>query len=432
MRLLAISYVLPPNLYPQAIQVGRLLYNMSAHIVAVCGRVHAQASGLDCYPDFDQRLAFRLEVPFVPRLTGLAHRIAYYTDPFYAKAPDEFRGWVPKAERAILQFLAASAFAPDALVSFGQPMSDHLLGIRLKRRLKLPLIAHFSDPWSDNPFRRQSPLTRAINRRLEAQVVEQADRIIFTSAETLDLVMDKYPPAWRDKARILPHGYEPHLYEGASSIAADGPLRLRHIGSFYGPRTPLPLFGGLRALQERVPDALETVSVELVGDVPGRFLRSRDYRGLRAGLIKITPNVEYTRSLRMMTTADLLLVIDAPADTSVFLPSKLVDYIGAGQPILGIVPPGTSATLVQRLGGEVVNPLDTLGVAEALQRAIDFCSERRARHLRGSWGDAVVRQEYLAQRVATNLADIVSATLRGDRDAGAVPEPRGLRAGIRS
>jgi hypothetical protein len=66
--------------------------------------------------------------------------------------------------------------------------------------------------------------------------------------------------------------------------------------------------------------------------------------------------VDYKTSLALMESADLLLVIDAPFDQSVFLPSKLVDYIGAQRPIFAITPPGTSAKLVSDLGGMVAHP----------------------------------------------------------------------------
>lgn len=85
---------------------------------------------------------------------------------------------------------------------FGQPRSDHLLGLHLKQRLRLPWLAHFSDPWTDTPFRRQGPFCRPVN---------DADRVIFTSAETLELVMRKYPAGRYAKACVLPHAYEPRL-----------------------------------------------------------------------------------------------------------------------------------------------------------------------------------------------------------------------------
>jgi hypothetical protein len=60
-------------------------------------------------------------------------------------------------------------------------------------------------------------------------------------------------------------------------------------------------------------------------------------------------------------------VIDAPADTSVFLPSKLVDYLAFNKPILGITPPtGASADLLRRLGSRLAGPDDETGVVAAL------------------------------------------------------------------
>jgi hypothetical protein len=50
-----------------------------------------------------------------------------------------------------------------------------------------------------------------------------------------------------------------------------------------------------------------------------------------------------------MKTADLLTVIDVPAKKNLFLPSNLVDYVGAGRPILGIKPPGTPQKIMNKL-----------------------------------------------------------------------------------
>lgn len=407
MDLLAVSYMLPPNLYPQAIQVGRMLYNLPARIGVVCGQVHQFASGLDCYPDFEARLSYRLEVPFTPRLSGLAHRLAVYGIPLYARAPDEFRSWVPRAEKAVLDHFAKNPDRPQALLTFGEPMSDHLLGLRLKQKLSLPWVAHFSDPWSDNPFRRRFPLSNFLNRRYEAQVVRHADRVIFTSQETLDLVMRKYPVEWRAKARILPHGFEQALY-GERQREGDGSIVLRYLGNFYGNRSPLPLFKALAVLHRESPSLLAGVRVELVGHVPPRMFINTAYKSLPAGLVRTVPTVSYRQSLRLMADADLLLVIDAPEDVSVFLPSKLVDYLGANVPILGIVPPGASAKLITQMGGEVANPRELPAVVHALRQSIEACRQAHAEQRTAAWGNAAVRQQYCADTVAERLHSIIS------------------------
>ena len=199
MRALAVSYVLPPSLYPQAIQVGRLLAHCSMEIGAVCGTTTGRPD-LDYDFGLDKALAFRLEVSFLPKLSGLAHQVARRFVPFYARVPDEFRSWVPLAEIAIRAHLERTGFAPDVLATFGEPMSDHLVGLRLKTQMGLRWIAHFSDPWVDNPFRRREFLARRVNARLESSVISEADRVIFTSKETLDLVMHKYPPGVADQS----------------------------------------------------------------------------------------------------------------------------------------------------------------------------------------------------------------------------------------
>ena len=407
MDLLAVSFMLPPNLYPQAIQVGRLLHNLPARIGVVCGQVHQFASGLDCYPDFESRLSYRLEVPFTPRLSGWVHRLAVYGVPFYARSPDELKSWVPDAEKAVLDHLAKNPDRPQALLTFGEPMSDHLLGLRLKQKLALPWVAHFSDPWSDNPFRRRFPLANFLNRRYETQVVHHADRVIFTSQETLDLVMRKYPDAWRAKARVLPHGFEPALY-GERQQEGDGSIVLRYLGNFYGNRSPLPLFKALAILNRERTSLLEGVRVELVGHVPARMFMNSAYKSLPAGLVQTVSTVPYQQSLRLMADADLLLVIDAPEDVSVFLPSKLVDYLGAGVPILGIVPPGASAKLISQMGGEVANPRDLPAVVDALRRSIAGCRQGQAENRIVPWGNSAVRELYCADILAERLHSIIS------------------------
>jgi len=402
-RLLAISYMLPPALYPQAIQVGRLLARLDRHeIGAVCGRPET-ADGLDSDLGPTRRFAFRLEVPFRPVLSGMALNLARRFVPFYARIPDEFRRWVPRAEQAVAEKLASSGFKPELLLSFGEPMSDHLLGLNLKRRLGLPWVAHFSDPWADNPFRRGQFLANAVNRRLEREVVAAADRLVFTSAETLDLVMAKYPPAWRGKAAVVPHGFEPELYPARR--ARSGDLVVRYLGNFYGHRTPLPLCRTLARIIDKEPSTLAGVRFELVGNLPSRMKLHPAWRCLPEGLVRHVPTVTHARSLALMAESDLLLVIDGPQAFSVFLPSKLVEYLGSGAPIFGIVPPGASAKLIARLGGAVADPRDGEAVAAGLANALE--TARRGRSSVKPWGEENVRAEYRAERVAAQFATLL-------------------------
>ena len=89
--------------------------------------------------------------------------------------------------------------------------------------------------------------------------------------------------------------------------------------------------------------------------------------GLR-NVVTCQDSVPFTESLRIIASADVLVVIDAPSDgVSVFLPSKLVDYLMVDKPILGITPlQGSSADLLRRADCAVVAPDDIPGITEAV------------------------------------------------------------------
>jgi glycosyltransferase involved in cell wall biosynthesis len=408
MRLLAVSYVLPPNLYPQAIQIGRLLYHCKDELGVTCGVMETQASGLDCYPNFSARLSYKIEVPFVAKIKGLLQRLAIYCLPFYGRCPDEYVGWVDLAAQKTLSFLKEHQIKPDRVLTFGEPMSDHLVGRKLRATLGVPWIAHFSDPWADNPFRRYFFLSKWINRRLESSVISEADRVVFTSQETLELVMKKYPASWREKAYVIAHGYQADLYPVLAEQEEVSPLVFRYVGNFYGDRTPAPLFEALAQIQHENPELLSNVHIELVGSIPARMLKTQAYRVLPKTLVKTISTVSYLESLELMAESDLLLIIDAPnRGVSVFLPSKLIDYIGAGKPIIGIVPRGASSTLIQRLGGAAADPSDSAAIRRMLTQAIALCVARRKARVATPWGDPTVREQYLIEKIAQDFFKIV-------------------------
>lgn len=351
MKVIFLSHSFPPQAAPRAVQVARLAKHSRLPIRVLCASVpcpeHAIRENVEvlCYPDRS------------PRLWRLAKRFLYL--------PDSERPWAERLARTVLE--QGLIGRDDVLVTFGQPMSDHLAGLRIKRHLGLPWIAHFSDPWSDNPYLSQNPVSRWRLRRMERQVFSEADRLLFTSRETVDLVMRKYPASWRAKAAILPHAYDPLLYgQVAARRKDDDVLILRYVGNFYGQRNPLELIKALGQLLKTQPGILNGVRIELIGRWVGHELWSPAATGLPAGLLTFRKSVGYAESLRLMCEADALLIIDAPFEHNVFFPSKLVDYLGAGRPILALTPPGTTADIVKAAGGMIALPNSAKSMADGL------------------------------------------------------------------
>lgn len=410
-ELLAVSFAYPPAASPRAVQVARLLKHLEVKTTLVCADYDAK-DRVDptLVSEAEAPLARCLRVPFArtgPR--SLLSRVAYRFDlPVVDKSPDQFTPW-KRAVLAAVGRLSRGGYRPDVLATFGSPMSDHLIGLELRRRLGVPWVAHFSDPWADNPFLGHDPLTRRLNRALESRVLAEADRLVFTSEETVELVAGARAPGVREKARVLPHAFEAEAFEGPAG-RDPGALVVRYLGDFYGRRSPAPLFEALRRLLAAEPAVLEGVRFELVGSKGEGQLEEAGAGALPEGLVVSRPPVKYLESLRLMKSADGLLVVDAPAELSVFLPSKLVDYIGAGRPILGVTPPGTAAALVRRLGGWVADPSDAAGVADALKRFLAFLRARAGRD--AHWGDAETRRGFEAPRVSEKFAGILREVVR--------------------
>jgi glycosyltransferase involved in cell wall biosynthesis len=193
--------------------------------------------------------------------------------------------------------------------------------------------------------------------------------VVFVASETADTVMKKYRAAWRDKVSIVPHGYDPVAI--AAHDRRPGALRLVHTGRFYsGIRTPDALLKGIAALNART--ALSgTLELTFVGPHTDEFRRESAALGLDA-IVRFRDRVPPAEASAIAGDADVLLVIDAPSDgPSMFLPSKLIDYLPLRKPILGITPPvGASASLLRRLGCRVVSPTDVDAIAEAVSALV--------------------------------------------------------------
>jgi hypothetical protein len=354
MKLLAISCHAPPRHSAQAIQVARLLYHLDARVALLHGHGADSGARYDQYPDLFQRVAALPVADPGPPLTGAWHRAALRALPLYGACPDQLGAWRRAACRRALDHIALER--PDVLASFGMPMSDHLVGLALKRRTGLPWLAHFSDPWADNVFHATSALEHRVNLALERRVVAHADQLLFTSERTLALVMGKYPPAWRSRAAVLPHAWD--LEHFATPLAPRAPPQplvphvVRHLGACYGQRSPQPLFAALARIAAREPRRLDGVRFELIGPLAPAFRAAPALKALPPGLLTLRPPVGYREALELARDASALLVIDAPsAGASVFLPSKLIDYIGVRRPVWGITPPGTCADLIAEWTG---------------------------------------------------------------------------------
>jgi glycosyltransferase involved in cell wall biosynthesis len=414
MKLLAVLYCFPPLLVPAAICYLKLMAGLrrlgvDVDIVVIDpASFHAPDPGLidgsldRLVPADLGRVAVRS--PESDFLVRLLKRF----DPVYRLVYPRFepkkREWTGPALR-LLDRMRLDAY--DAVLTCSQPHANHLIGLALKRRTGLPWVAYFSDPWSRNPYARfRSPGVAAFNARLEAEVLDGADHVLFTSDEMLRHTAVDYPdlPA---KSGVLPHAFVPEWYGLETAADARPPgMMLLHTGHFYGPRTPMPLVRALERLNARA--SLDgRLHVACYGGMGADHRAAIEGAGL-GNVIRVHPVIPYLRSLALMGEADCTLLIDAAVEAgseSVFLPSKLVDYLGAGKPVIAVTPPeGASARVTREAGGVVCD----VGDADAIEALLaDLAAGTRPAPL-----DREAVRGYHYEAVAGRLVDVIRDTVK--------------------
>lgn len=400
--LLLISYNFPPLPVPEAFLSVKKLGGLREFAVDVlCLNPYRNQRvdfSLDEYVKNRFRHVIRFDAPrWMDRLYQLP--ILYRLFSGLSRFPDPMRFLNKRATRCAEAMNVADY---EGVVTWSQHHSTHLVGMALKKRHpNLRWIAHFSDPWVDNPYNHLRCVTRFTDARMEREVVEKADRILFTSERTLNLVFRKYPSQWKSKACVIPHAFDSTLYEkGSHTEREPGTILIRHLGNFYGNRSPIHLFKAIQIIMRNDRKILNGVRFEFVGKTDG--LRYVDLKNLPPHLVTFFPAVDYVHSLSLMRAADALLVIDAPAAQSVFLPSKLVDYLGAARPLLGLTPPGTSRDLILKAGGLVASPDSPGEIVKMLMEAITQLKKGRVEP----------SQEYIRVRAQYSV-ESVSELMRG-------------------
>lgn len=369
LKVLFLTYAYPPQKYPRAVQISHLAQylckDFSLKIITSLPK-----------NDGDQSLLIFTPLDNVHYTKNSAiTKIAEDSRGYRIKKailPDLYYFWHFDLYRKTIEII--EKFGADVIVTFGQPMSSHIAGLKLKEKYPyLKWIAHFSDPWVDNLFNDYNLWLRFMNMHYQDAVFNKADKLIFTSQETINLVMHGYLLEVKNKTLCFPHVFNKNFYVSKKKRTEKDFLYLRYLGNFYGSRQPECL---LRALRELPKALLDVIRVELIGSstiIVNDLIKK--YELERAVFTK--PAVSYLDSLSLMQESDLLLIIDAPTKISPFLPSKLIDYIGANRPIFGITPSGTSQKLIEEMGFLTADPNNHEEIAKKLSEMLQNIKNKR-------------------------------------------------------
>lgn len=250
--------------------------------------------------------------------------------------PDDAVVWKRPATQKARQLLRAQQF--DALVTVSLPFTGHCIGQRLKRDFPhLRWLADVGDPFSFSPTPlNNSWLFGALNRRLEARVLVAANSVIVTHDALRQRYQQKLGQEVVSCMEVIPPllSTESAIREGemlAPLAAGDGVLRLGYFGAMYSPvRTPDALLDVLSQAMKLHPMLSGQVELHFFGEVfPEFYDRLIAHPWVR--LHGLRSREEVQDAMRRM---DVLVNIGNSTDFQ--LPSKVVDYLAAGRPVMNV------------------------------------------------------------------------------------------------
>lgn len=243
-----------------------------------------------------------------------------------------YRGshWAYKALQYIKKHIDVSVY--DAVITKNGPAE--LVGYWLKKHKGLKWIATWNDPFPKNcyPYPYGSGPVRQpwYMRKLITIMRDWADYSVIPS-DRLYHYMDKYVHFHEDRVRIIPHVA---LDDKRHNKLPDGRLRILVSGNNKKPRNPIPLINAFVRVVNSEKIGAELVFVGGVDDDVNMLVRSINVNNC----VKIQPAVSYEESMDMLKNYDLAILIEAACDEGIFLPTKIVDFMQVGIPVMSISP----------------------------------------------------------------------------------------------
>jgi len=297
----------------------------------------------------------------------------------------------------------------SAIFSSAMPFSDHLIAFELQRRLRIPWIADFRDPWIGY-VHAKAPISRLHHmraRRAEARIVDAAARVVSIGELMTARFRERYPRHPADKFATIRNGFDPADQPPPCVAPPSEKLRLLYTGSFYGGRGPQALLGALRKLRDSSMRSAVPVRLELAGRAGSYadMIRQATVEGIAAwhGL------VPHHEALKLMHECDVLVALqDDRPGTEIDLSAKTYEYLGTGKPILALLgADGEADRLLRRFDGVWrCPPFDENAILLALRDILERWQSHRLRVSRPADDLAPLTRPYQARQLAQLLDDV--------------------------
>jgi len=215
----------------------------------------------------------------------------------------------------------------DLIYGRSMPLMSNIAAWLLSKKLKKPLMLHFSDP-PLSPWVKFPAIAFKFAESICKRFYNKAISITFTTQEAIAYSAKRMGWPAVSKAHVLSHVAPDVKRLDFQNIQEN---LFVYAGGIYGKRDPEPLLMAFKSLIEEKPDAC----LHFYGTKNSQLESCIEKNALNSN-VKIFP---FTRDIdSVFSRANVLVALDAFEDEALFLSTKIIDYYMVNRPVLLLSP----------------------------------------------------------------------------------------------
>jgi glycosyltransferase involved in cell wall biosynthesis len=267
--------------------------------------------------------------------------------------PDARIGWYFSSKKVLKEIFQKENI--QAIYSSSPPYTCSLIAQYSKKKLKVPWIAGFRDPWTDfisSPKRWFFP--KFIDKSLEKSTFANSDLVECAWEGIIKDAINKYPKINKEKFIHNPNGFDSADYPDFES-KRNSKFTLTYTGSMYGRRNPQALFLAIEQLLSENRLHISDFQINLIGRFGSEIHEMINKTTFQENIHIINYIPHHDSLIQLLKSDALLLIVDESKESSEIVPGKVYEYLGTLKPLLVISPTdGAIAKLIYETGSGLV------------------------------------------------------------------------------
>ena len=220
-----------------------------------------------------------------------------------------------------------------------------IVGWVLAKRYNCPLILDFRDDFAGVMSVGRRRLLGAVYRWLEFRLIDGAEAVTVTTEYLKDSLISRHGV---DESKIVVvHNVVPQSAELHHSASKSGSaIRIAYAGAISRIQTPELLLKAYNLLVKQRSDLANQFEIDIYGPESWYF-RKRLRRHIR-GRARYLGFVDRGELLERLRSVDIGFVSLSDNTFAYAIPTKLIEYIQLGIPVLGALPKGAARDLIEK------------------------------------------------------------------------------------